>query len=296
MMKPFAPQLKSGRINPYAPRLKSGLAKGALRAILIALVLVCLYPLFWNLINSFKNSTEYLTDPYALPSALRFDSYASALVKANMGAYFGNSVFVVILSTALLLLFVIPCAYALSRWRFPASRAVLTLYMASIFLQPTYIMIPLFLELQSISAINNLLMLSLVYAVMQFPFAIFTLHGYMSSLPPHFEEAARIDGASNLYVLTRVVAPLSKPGVVTISLLAAMGFWNEYPLALVLLTDEAKRTLPIGLANLYEVQRFATDWGALFAGLVMVLVPTVILYLFGQRYLLQGIAAGGLKE
>jgi N-acetylglucosamine transport system permease protein len=279
-----------------APRLRRMLAGGALRAILWVLVAVCLYPVFWNLISSFKTSAEYLSNPYALPSALRFDNYAAALEKANMSAYFGNSIFVVALSTVLLLLFAVPCAYALARWRFPASRAVLVVYMACIFLQPTYIMIPLFLELQWLGSLNSLPMISLVYAVMQFPFAIFTLHGFLSALPSEFEEAARIDGASNPYILTRVVVPLAKPGIVTITMLAAMGFWNEYPLALVLLTDENVRTLPIGLANLYEVQRFATNWGALFAGLTMVLVPTVVLYLVGQRYLLQGIAAGGIKE
>ena len=78
-------------------------------------------------------------------------------------------------------------------------------------------------------------------------------------------------------------------------MLSAMGFWNEYPLALVLLTDDAQKTLPIGMANLFEVQKYATDWGALFAGLVIIMIPTMIIYLIGQRYLLQGIGAGGLK-
>lgn len=276
--------------------LRRGTLRTLLRAVLLLLVLVFLYPLYWNLINSFKTSSEYLTDPYALPAALGLENYVAAMEKANMSAYFGNSVFVVLLSTALLLLFAIPCAYALTRWRFPASRALMLVYMACIFLQPTYIMIPLFLELQAFGLLNNLPAISLVYAVMQFPFSIFTLSGYMSSLPLEYEEAARIDGASNIYILTRVVTPLSKPGIATITMLCAMGFWNEYPLALVLLTDESAKTLPIGLANLYEVQKYATNWGALFAGLVIVLVPTLAIYLLGQRYLLQGIAAGGIKE
>ena len=88
------------------------------------------------------------------------------------------------------------------------------------------------------------------------------------------------------------MVPLAKPGIATITMLSAMGFWNEYPLALVLLTEDAKKTLPIGMANLFEVQKYATDWGALFAGLVIVMIPTIIIYLIGQRYLLQGIGAG----
>ena len=122
-----------------------------------------------------------------------------------------------------------------------------------------------------------------------------TLQGFMSAVPRDYEESARIDGATNIQLLSRVMVPLAKPGIATITMLSAMGFWNEYPLALVLLTDDAKKTLPIGMANLFEVQKYATDWGALFAGLVIIMIPTMIIYLIGQRYLLQGIGAGGLK-
>ena len=156
-------------------------------------------------------------------------------------------------------------------------------------------MIPLFLELQAVNGLNNLPVLCLVYAVMQFPFCIFTLQGFMSAVPRDYEESARIDGATNIQLLLRVMVPLAKPGIATITMLSAMGFWNEYPLALVLLTEDAKKALPIGMANLFEVQKYATDWGALFAGLVIVMIPTIIIYLIGQRYLLQGIGAGGLK-
>ena len=115
--------------------------------------------------------------------------------------------------------------------------------------------------------------------VMQFPFCIFTLQGFMSAVPRDYEESARIDGATNIQLLLRVMVPLAKPGIATITMLSAMGFWNEYPLALVLLTEDAKKTLPIGMANLFEVQKYATDWGALFAGLVIVMIPTIIIYL-----------------
>jgi len=275
--------------------VKSIAAKIVLRIIMILFTIIFLFPLIWNLISSFKTNTEYLTNPYALPSALQLDNYIAAMEKANMASYFGNSVYVVILATILLLLFAVPISYVLARYKFRGSKLIITIYMGCIFLQATYIMIPLFLQLKEINALNNLSALSLVYAVMQFPFTIFTLHGFISALPSEYEEAARIDGASNFKILTRIVVPLCKPGISTVTMLAAMGFWNEYPLALVLLTDEAQKTLPIGLANLYEVQKYATDWGALFAGLIIVLIPTMIIYLFGQKYLLQGIGEGGLK-
>jgi N-acetylglucosamine transport system permease protein len=276
-------------------RIKRQIINWILRIILILGTLIFLYPFVWNIISSFKTNTEYLTDPYALPTGLNIENYIHAIADANMASYFLNSIYVLVTSTVLLLLFVIPISYVLARYRFFGSKLIMTIYMACIFLQATYIMIPLFLEIQAIKALNNLTVLCLVYAVMQFPFAIFTLQGFMSSLSREYEEAARIDGATNWGILRRIVIPLCKPGIATITMLAAMGFWNEYPLALVLLTDEKKKTIPIGLANLFEVQRYATDWGALFAALVIVLVPTIIIYLAGQKYLLQGIRAGGLK-
>lgn len=275
--------------------IKSRITAWILRLLLILATIVFLYPFVWNLLSSFKTNTEYLTDPYALPSGLNIENYINAIEKANMAAYFLNSLYVTLLSTVLLLILTIPISYCLARYRFFGSKLIIGLYMGCIFLQATYIMIPLFLELQAVNGLNNKTLLSLVYAVLQFPFAIFTLHGFITALPTGYEEAARIDGASNLNILVRIVVPLCKPGIVTVSMLTAMGFWNEYPLALVLLTDEKVKTLPIGLANLFEVQKYATDWGALFAGLIIILVPTVIIYLIGQKQLLQGISLGGLK-
>lgn len=104
-----------------------------------------------------------------------------------------------------------------------------------------------------------------------------------------------IDGCSPAGVLRHVIVPMAKPGIVTVCMISAMSAWNEYPVALVMLTDAAKQTLPVGIANLYEVQRYATDWGALFAALVLALIPTVVLFLIGQKQLLQGMNVGGIK-
>ncbi len=150
--------------------------------------------------------------------------------------------------------------------RFVGSRLISTIYMACIFLQATYIMIPLFLELQAVNGLNNLPVLCLVYAVMQFPFCIFTLQGFMSAVPRDYEESARIDGATNIQLLLRVMVPLAKPGIATITMLSAMGFWNDI-IGACSSHGRCKKTLPIGMANLFEVQKYATDWGALFAEL-----------------------------
>ena len=125
--------------------------------------------------------------------------------------------------------------------------------------------------------------------------AVFMFTGFMKSMPIEIEEAAMIDGCGPFRILIKVIMPMAKPGIVTVCMISAMAAWNEYPVALVMLTDPEKQTLPVGLANLYEVQRYATDWGALFAALILALIPTIIIFLIGQKQLIQGMNVGGLK-
>jgi N-acetylglucosamine transport system permease protein len=266
------------------------------RIFLVICTLLLLYPFFWNIIASFKTNTEFLMDQLSFPKQLAWDNYIRAFTRANMGSYIFNSLFVVALSTVLLIAFVIPISYVLARYRFFGSRFIENLFMICIFIQATYIMVPLYVQMHNFGMTDNLAAMSLVYAVLQFPFSIFLMCGYMRTISRNFEEAARIDGCGNWRILVSIIVPLAKSGIATVSMLAAMGFWNEYPLALVLIQTVEKRTIPIGLAHLYQVQRRATDFGALFAALVIVLVPTIIIYLLGQRYLLKGISAGGIKE
>lgn len=265
------------------------------RIIMICLTIVFLYPLFWNILASFKTNTEFLTDPYAFPTALHFENYVRAFEKANVGTYFLNSVLVVVFSTVFSFIFVIPASYVLGRYKFKGAKMIMAVFMACLFIHASYIMVPLFLMMNKFHATNNLLATSILYAVLRFPFSIFILSGFMKAIPHDYEEAAKIDGCTNTKILWNIIVPLAKPGIATITMLSAMYFWNEYPMAMVLLTDESKKTIPLGLANLYEVQQYATDWSALFAALIIVLIPTLLIYLVGQKYLLTGASVGGVK-
>lgn len=258
--------------------------------------LIFLYPLLWNLISSFKGNTEFLTDPFSWPKGLEWGNYVRAFIKANMGQYFLNSVWVVILATALTLLFCIPISYVLSRYKFKGSKMLMNFLVCCLFVQPTYVMVPLFLQMNKLNLLDSLSAMSLVYAVFRFPFSIFLLVGFMKGISPAFEEAAQLDGCSRWQILLHIIVPMAKPGIVTVGMLSAMAYWNEYPLALILIQSPEKKTLPVGLANLFEVQQYATDWGALFAALIIVLVPTLILYMIGQKRLIGGVGLGGVKE
>lgn len=264
------------------------------RLFLMLVAIITLYPVAWNVYSAFKTNHEFLGNPFSLPSGLEWDNFVRASETINIVNSFANSLFVVAITIVVIILCVIPCAYCLGRYKFFGAKPMLALYMIAIFIQATYIMIPLYLQMLSMNWVDKLIPLGVLYAATQFPFSIFLMTGFMRTIPKDYSEAAMIDGCNNFRILTQVVGPMAKPGIVTVCMLSAMAAWNEYPLALVLLSPD-NYTLPVGLQRLYEIQRYATDWGALFAALTIVLVPTVIMFALGQRYLIEGISAGGLK-
>ena len=250
-------------------KIRAKVIKWVTRLFLILVAIIMLYPLAWNVVSSFKTSTEFLTDPFAWPQGLAWDNYVRAYEKSNLAANIGNSIYVVLETLVIIVICVVPCSYCLVRYKFPGAKLILNIYMAAIFIQATYIMIPLFLQMNKLNLLNSLTALGVLYATMQFPFAIFLLTGFLRSIPRDYEEAAMIDGCGPFRILTSIIIPMCKPGIVTVCMISAMAAWNEYPVALVMVTDPTKATLPVGLANLYEIQRYATDWGALFAALIL---------------------------
>ena len=276
-------------------RRQAAFVRWLVRIFMIMVTVIMLYSLIWNIYSSFKTNSEFLTNAFSLPQGLAWDNYARAIEKSNLLTNVWNSVIIVVITLCVILLCAVPCAYCLVRYRFFGSKLILNIYMAAIFIQATFIMIPLFMQMNSLHLLNNRPALAVLYATMQFPFAIFLLTGFLRMIPHDYEEAAMIDGCGPFRILAQVIIPMAKPGIITVCMISSMSAWNEFPVALVMLTDGTKQTLPVGLANLYEVQRYATDWGALFAALVLALIPTVIIFLIGQKQLIQGMNVGGLK-
>lgn len=272
------------------------MARKALKRLVLALSsLLVLYPLFWNLMSSLKSSAEVMADPWSLPAVPRFDNYARAFVQARIGDYLWNSVIVTAAALALLAILALMTSYALSRFACRVSRLLRSLYMAGLFIQTPVILVPLFLMLSGAGLVDKRPTLVLVYAVGALPFSIYLLTGYMASVPRDFEESATIDGCNRYQTLFRIVTPLVQPGLITVLIFNFFSFWNEYPIALTLVYTDSKKTLPTGISNLFEVARYATDWGALFAALAIVLVPTVVVYALTQKKLTSGVMIGGLK-
>ena len=264
-------------------------------------------PVAWVFMASFKENAEfYGQSPWALPKGLYFQNYIDAFEKANMGTYIINSVIVTALALFFLLIIALPAAYVLSRYRFRGSKFLNIVFMAGLFVNVNYIVVPIFLMLVDGDTflrshnlppflLNNLVVLALIYAATHLPFTVYLLSGYFISIPKDYEEAAFVDGSSYTYTMVKIMIPMARPAVITIILFNFLAFWNEYIMALTLMTKDKFKTLPVGLMNLESAQRAAAEYGQLYAGLVIVMLPTLILYMLVQKRLTQGMSLGGLK-
>ena len=263
--------------------------------IVIAAAAAVLIPLIWVVITSLKANNQIMAGPYVLPGVLQFNNYVRAFEKAGIGGYFLNSSLLVIISMTLLLILIVPAAYSITRIRFRGSGILISIYIGCMFLQVNVLLVPIFLLVGDLGLYNTRMAVWIILAVLQVPFTTFLLSNYMRQISREFDNAAMIDGASHFQILQHIIVPLSKPALVTIVILAFLSLFNEYILTFILISDSSKWTIAVGIVDLFEVQQRATDWGALFAALVMVMVPTIIVYGIGQRSLLRGMSFGGLK-
>ncbi|MDB6094224.1 MAG: transporter permease [Verrucomicrobia bacterium] len=259
-----------------------------------------IFPMVWIAYSSLKADAEIFRDAFALPAAgeLHTENYTQAWHEARFGDYFANSVLVTAASVTLIVGLGAMAAYALARFYHPAGRAVFWLFLAGLMIPAQLAVIPMFFEMRAVGLLNSKLGLILVYTANGLPFAIFILAGFFRSLPRSLYEAAVIDGCGEFAAFWRVLLPLAKPGLMTVAIFQFIGVWKEYFFAFMLTggdTTHAARTLPLGLANLSITAQFHTDYGMLFAGLVLVTLPILALYLLLQRQIVKGVSAGALK-
>ncbi len=256
-------------------------------------------PMVWVAYSSLKTDTAILRDPLAPPvwAEADFGAYQRAWEGARLGEYFFNSGFVTAASVALILALGAPAAYALARFRLPLGPVAYTLFLAGLMIPAQLAMVPLFFELRALGLLDSRLGLVLVYAANGLPFAVFILAGFYRGLPRTLYEAAVVDGCGEWAAFWRVMLPLARPGLVTVAIFQFIGIWKEYFFAFMLVGGGAgeARTLPLGLANLAITAQYGGDQARLFAGLVIVTLPILLVYVLLQRQLVGGIAAGALK-
>lgn len=270
------------------------------------LTITIIVPVAWVFVASIKENVEFYGSPWALPKGFHFQNFIDAWQKADMGSYMLNSVIVTVIALVLLIVIALPAAYVLARFKFLGRGFWNTMFMAGLFINVNYIVVPIFLMLNNGDMwlyktfgnrffLNNLFVLALVYASTALPFTIYLLSGYFKSLAKDYEEAAYVDGAGYFYTMVKIIMPMAKPSIVTVILFNFLSFWNEYIISMTLLTKPELKTLPVGLMNLMAAQKSAVQYGQMYAGLVIVMLPTLILYMCVQKKLTQGMTMGGLK-
>ena len=284
-------------------------------------------PMFWVLATSLKSTKEVTRSPFGIPDALAHpgaktfaviaENYTKAWVGSGFSAYFWNSLKVVSISLALILLLGSMAAYCLSRFEFRGRNAIYNAFIAGLLIPMQLILIPLFFQYadwsdvltRSFAPIARMLQLGnltvslhnshegiiLIYVAASLPFTIFTLTSFFGTLPGGVREAAMIDGASEARTFFSVMLPLAKPGLITVAIFNFLGLWNEYLFGIVFLADNKLKTLPLGLASISMQAQYKSDFGLMFAGLVITMVPTLVVYLLLQRHLTKGITAGAVK-
>ncbi|MCC6179492.1 MAG: carbohydrate ABC transporter permease [Chloroflexi bacterium] len=255
---------------------------------------IVLLPLYWMLRSSISENAEmYGTSVSFFPTKLTLAQFEQAINKWQFGLYLSNSIAVALVTTTLTTVMATLAAYSLVRLRYPG-RAALARSILFVYLIPAGLLfIPLFMIMQRLGLLNSQLSLVISYQTFAIPFCTWMLIGYFKGIPAEMEEAALIDGATRLQAMRHVMIPMAAPGLVAAAVFTFTLAWNEFLYALVFITSNTYRTLPVGLAGLIRGDIYL--WGPMMAGSVMAAIPVMVLYTVANRFLVQGLAAGAVK-
>jgi ABC-type glycerol-3-phosphate transport system permease component len=284
-----------GRLQSFIQQLPSYL-------VLVLWSSFTVFAIGWIMMSSFKSNRQVFQEPLKLPPRDRFESaeimfanYDTAWNAVDMSRYFVNSVIVVSVSVFLILMISAPAAYVLSRVKFRGNNALTTVFTSGMGIPYPLLFIPLFALMLDLKLDNTLPGLIVVYVALSLPFTVYILTGFFVTLPSELEDAAVIDGCTDFQVYWKVMLPLASPGMLTAAIFNFIGLWNEYQLALVFANTPDTRTLSLGLYALRNALQYTGDWVSLFAGIVIIMIPTTLIYLVLSDRMISGITMGSSK-
>jgi ABC-type glycerol-3-phosphate transport system permease component len=250
-------------------------------------------PLLWVATMSLRTTAEIFKNPYALPFPAHWEKFAEAWTKSNYGTYFWNSTIVVVIAVALVTVIGALAAHCLARYNFRGDRLVRFLILSGLVLPPQLVMLALFQILLDINLYNTLTGLILVYVATHIAMTVYILEGFFAQIPQDLFDAARMDGYSDFEIFWRVTMPIGKPAIFTTVTLNFIILWNEFLFAVVLLTDDDKRTLPLGIMHFTGSHQL--DVGMVATGLMIAILPIIALYAFFSETMIKGMTAGAVR-
>jgi raffinose/stachyose/melibiose transport system permease protein len=264
-----------------------------IQIILIANTVVVLYPIMMMGLSAFKSTREIFRNPFGLPEQWSLANFLRVWEQTNFPLYFRNSIVVTVGAVALILVFGVMASYALARYKFPGNELLYLFFLSGLMLPLKLAVIPLFIQFRAMGLTNSHLGLICIYAAEGLPSAVFILTGFLRTLPHDLENAARIDGASELQILWRIMLPLIRPALVIVAIYNLVPVWNDFFFPLVFIQNERLKTLPLGLTVF--MGQYSTDWAVLFAGLTIAALPVIVLYIFLSKQFIAGLTAGAIK-
>lgn len=272
---------------------KISIAKILIYLFLIILAFIYLAPLVWMLFVSLKDNSEIFTSPFALPQQIQWENYTFAWTAGYLGKATLNSAIVCVITLVLSMVFGSMAAFAIARMRWKLAKTMMTYFMIGMMVPVHCVLIPLFKTFSGVGLYNNLLGLIVPYTTFSLPITIFIMTGFFENMPRELFEAACIDGCSIYKCFTSIAVPLSKTGLFVTGLMSFVANWNELLLAMVFISDDMKKTLPVSLSKF--VGPYNTNYVQMFAAIIIAIVPTIVVYCCFSNQIVDGLTAGAVK-
>ncbi len=272
---------------------KTKVVHGFIYAFLIILALIYLLPLAWVLITSLKDDAVLMISPWALPERPMFENYSYSWVMGHLGTATLNSFIVCTVTLFFSMIIGAMAAFGIAKMRWKLSKLVLTYFMVGMMIPVHCVLIPLFVQFSSLKLSNTLVGIIIPYITFSLPITIYIMAGFFEGIPNELFESACIDGCSVFRMFTTVGVPLAKTGFMVTGLMTFVGNWNELLLAMVFISKEAKKTLPVSLTKF--VGPYHTNYCQMFAAIVIAVIPTIIVYCCFANQIVEGLTAGAVK-
>jgi raffinose/stachyose/melibiose transport system permease protein len=266
--------------------------------IVVVVLVISIYPLLWLVQSSLKSETQIFLSPFALPSPVDWANYEAAFSMGSrtttLATFFRNSVLIAGCTVVLSVFIYSLGGYVVARESFRGKGVLISLLALSLLLPRVALMFPLFLYSHLTGLYDTLWVLIIAYTAFQMPLSVFVLRSYFLTIPRALEESAYIDGATYLQAFLRIVLPLAKPALATVAILVFIGSWNEFSFALLLTASNQSRTIPVALASFNSI--YGSNIGAMFAGMVIVVAPAILIFILFQKRIVSGLASGSIKQ
>ncbi|WP_028552768.1 carbohydrate ABC transporter permease [Paenibacillus sp. UNC451MF] len=254
---------------------------------------IAIYPVFLMITSSFKTKQEIITHPLGLPSGFSFENYVTVWEKVHFSEYFLNSLFITAASVLLVLLVSSMAAFYMARYTFRWNGFVLFFFMLGLMLPMKLAISPLYMMMLKLQLLDTHGALIIVYVAGHISFAVFVFYGFFRTLPKDLDQSARIDGCNDFQVYYKIVLPLMRPALATVSIVDSIGIWNDFFYPLIFIKSTELGTIPLGMLTLFG--EYDTDWNLLFCGLTLSSLPLIVAFLFASRQFIEGMTTGAVK-